>query len=75
LILVFSRVSKEFNFSSTAEEVAKGHELKQKVALITGVNAGLGFETARVLAKQGAHVIGTVRDEKKGKEFGKRFPP
>lgn len=62
-------VSKAFNFFSTAEEVAKGHDLKQKTVLVTGVTAGLGFETARVLAARGAHIVGTARDDKKAKEF------
>ncbi|KAJ3087298.1 hypothetical protein HK102_011402 [Quaeritorhiza haematococci] len=35
--------------------------LSGKVAVVTGGNAGLGFETARVLAANGAHVIITGR--------------
>lgn len=37
-----------------------------RVALITGANAGLGFETARALAARGAHVILACRDAAKG---------
>ncbi len=33
-----------------------------KIALITGANKGLGFETARQLGKQGIHVIVAARD-------------
>ena len=33
-----------------------------KRALVTGVSAGLGVETARALAAHGAEVIGTARD-------------
>ena len=51
----------EFGKSSTAEDVTAGIDLSGKVALITGVNSGIGFETMRVLAKRGAHVIGTAR--------------
>jgi len=60
----------QFSFKSTAEEVASawGRGLKGRVAVVTGGNSGIGFETARVLAKQGAKVIVTVRDEKKANE-------
>ena len=37
-----------------------------KVAIVTGANRGLGFETSRQLASQGVHVILTCRDERKG---------
>jgi NAD(P)-dependent dehydrogenase (short-subunit alcohol dehydrogenase family) len=62
-------VTSKYNFHTTGEDVVRGYEAKGKTFLITGVNSGLGFETARCLAKAHAHVVGTVRDEKKGKEF------
>ncbi len=37
----------------------------QKIALVTGANKGLGFETARQLGKQGIHVIVAARDPAK----------
>ncbi len=40
----------------------------KKVALITGANKGLGFETARQLGKQGVTVLIGARDEKRGAE-------
>jgi len=50
-----------FNAQSTAEDVTQGMDLTGKVALVTGCNSGLGYETLRVLALRGAHVIGTGR--------------
>lgn len=39
----------------------------QKVAIVTGANRGLGFETCRQLAKRDIQVILTSRDEAQGK--------
>ncbi len=41
---------------------------EQKVALITGANKGIGFETARQLGQQGIKVLVGARDETRGKE-------
>jgi NAD(P)-dependent dehydrogenase (short-subunit alcohol dehydrogenase family) len=38
-----------------------------RVALITGANSGIGFETARVLADRGAHVVMACRDPHKAR--------
>lgn len=40
--------------------------LNGKVAVITGANSGVGYEAARMLARQGAHVVLAVRNEAKG---------
>lgn len=40
--------------------------LQGKVAIVTGSNTGIGKETARGLARLGAHVVLAVRDPKKG---------
>ncbi|MHA1379633.1 MAG: SDR family oxidoreductase [Candidatus Helarchaeota archaeon] len=46
---------------------------KNKVALITGANRGLGFESVRQLANSGINVILTARNEKKGIEACKKL--
>jgi NAD(P)-dependent dehydrogenase (short-subunit alcohol dehydrogenase family) len=38
----------------------------KKLALVTGANKGIGYETARQLGKQGFHVLVAARDEKRG---------
>ncbi len=40
----------------------------EKIAVVTGANKGIGFETARLLAKEGIKVILTARDEARGKK-------
>ena len=44
-----------------------------RVAVVTGANTGLGFETARVLAARGASVVLAVRDTDKGKAAAARI--
>jgi NAD(P)-dependent dehydrogenase (short-subunit alcohol dehydrogenase family) len=51
-----------FGAESTTDEVLKGVNLKGKRILVTGVSAGLGIETARVLAAHGADIVGAARD-------------
>jgi retinol dehydrogenase 12 len=58
----------KFNRRSTAEQVTAGVDLSGKVALITGVNSGLGLESMRVLASRGAHVIAAARTREKAAE-------
>jgi len=60
-------MTKTFDATSTTDEVLDGVRLDGKRVLVTGVSAGLGVETARVLAAHGADVVGTVRNLDKGK--------
>jgi NAD(P)-dependent dehydrogenase (short-subunit alcohol dehydrogenase family) len=55
-------MTKQFGAISTTDEVLDGIDLSGKRILVTGVSAGLGVETARILAAHGAHVVGTARD-------------
>ena len=55
----------QFNATSTADNVLNGVDLNGKSAVVTGANSGIGLETARALARAGAHVIVTARDASK----------
>jgi NAD(P)-dependent dehydrogenase (short-subunit alcohol dehydrogenase family) len=44
-----------------------------RVAIITGANSGLGYDTAAVLAGKGAHVVLAVRNLDKGTEAADRI--
>jgi NAD(P)-dependent dehydrogenase (short-subunit alcohol dehydrogenase family) len=55
-------MTRQFDATSTTEEVLKGRDLKGMRVLVTGVSAGLGVETARALAGHGTSVVGAARD-------------
>lgn len=57
-----------FGYASTAEDVTQGLDLSGKTVLITGINSGLGLESARVLAKRGARIVGAARTREKAEE-------
>jgi 3-oxoacyl-ACP reductase-like protein len=49
-------ITTPFDASSTAAQVADGLDLHGKRAVVTGSSSGIGVETARALAAQGAEV-------------------
>jgi WW domain-containing oxidoreductase len=61
-----------FGPRSTADEVLAGLDLSGRTILITGCNAGIGFETFRALACHGAHVIGLARNLQAAREACRR---
>ena len=61
----------EFDADSTAEEVTSGLDLSAKTILVTGANSGLGYETMRVLALRGAHVLAAARNQDKATKAAK----
>jgi NAD(P)-dependent dehydrogenase (short-subunit alcohol dehydrogenase family) len=60
-------MTKTFGSESTTDQVLEGVNLSGKRILVTGVSAGLGVETARVLAARGALVVGAARDLSKAR--------
>ncbi|MEY3156704.1 MAG: hypothetical protein RL257_724 [Actinomycetota bacterium] len=48
-------------------------DLKGSIALVTGGNIGLGFETAKALALKGASVVLAARNEEKGRQAVSRI--
>ena len=62
-----------FSATSTTDEVLVGKDLSNRRVLVTGVSAGLGVETARVLLAHGATVLGTVRDREKAQAATERI--
>ncbi len=48
-------------------------DLSERVIVVTGANSGLGFETSRALARQGAHVIMACRNPDKAADAVQRI--
>ncbi|WP_370935654.1 oxidoreductase [Amycolatopsis sp. cg13] len=48
---------------------------KGSVAVVTGANTGIGFETARALAERGARVVLACRDPRKARDAARRIGP
>ena len=62
-----------FDGRSTADDVLAGVDLSGRVAVVTGANAGIGFEAARALAGRGAEVHLACRDRVKGERARDRI--
>lgn len=58
-------INSGFTAASTASEVLQGTNLEGKTVIVTGAGSGLGLETAKELAKAGAHVIAAVHNREK----------
>src|SRR5262245_28436226 len=58
------------NAKWTSDDVPGQHG---RLAVVTGADTGLGFETAQVLAARGASVVLAVRDTEKGKRAAARI--
>ena len=56
-----------FNAVSTTNDVIKGVDLIEKIAIVTGGNTGIGLETVKTLANAGATVIVPTRNIEKAK--------
>lgn len=63
-----------FGYASTAEEVTEGLDLHGKTILVTGMNSGIGQESARVLALRGARILGAARTLEKARDACKALP-
>jgi len=63
-----SKRNNGFAWHTTAEEAVGNISLQGKTIIITGANSGIGKESARVLAKNGAHVIMACRSMDRGRE-------
>ena len=57
-----SLITSPFGYRTTAREAAAGHDLAGRRIIVTGAASGIGVETARALALQGAEVTIAARD-------------
>lgn len=62
-----------FTAETTAAEVVAGHDLTGKETIVTGGYGGLGYETAKALARAGARVVLAGRDRTRGEVAATRL--
>ncbi|XP_071036544.1 WW domain-containing oxidoreductase isoform X2 [Parasteatoda tepidariorum] len=60
-------IRQRFDASTSALQILHGRDLGGKVAIVTGANCGIGFETARSLAYHGCEVYFACRSKDKAK--------
>jgi NAD(P)-dependent dehydrogenase (short-subunit alcohol dehydrogenase family) len=65
--------SARFGRKTTAEEVTEGIDLGGRHAIVTGATAGIGLETARVIALRGGNVTLACRDLAKAEDVRQRL--
>lgn len=63
-----NEIRQRFDANSTAFQVLHGQDLSGKVAVVTGSNVGIGFETARSLSYFGCRVLLACRSKEKTEE-------
>lgn len=66
-------VRQRFDASSTALQVLHGKDLSGRVAIVTGANTGIGFETAKSLAMHGSQVVFACRNRTDTEQAIKRI--
>lgn len=68
-----SEIRQRFDCSSTAYQVLHGQDLTGKVAVVTGANCGIGFETTKSLAFFGCRVLMACRSQAAAEEAIRRI--
>lgn len=68
-----SQVRQRFDGSTTALQILHGKDLHGRLAIVTGANCGIGYETARSLAFHGCEVILACRSRSSTEEAIERI--